>query len=194
MTIDDIKLKLKSTLTPKRFNHSLNVMECAVEMAARYGEDAGRAAIAGLLHDCARDIKGEQIFILCGKYNVEVDEISRLQPEILHGPLGARIAEEDYGIRDSCILNAIRYHTTGCENMGSLEKIIFLADFIEPSRNFAGIEDIRRMAYDNIDNALVMAMDKTIAYVISKRALIHPTTIKARNFIILSQKRGHKQQ
>jgi len=190
MTLEEMKQKLEGTLTPKRFNHSLGVMECAVELASRYGENVERAAVAGLLHDCARDIKGNEVFAKCEEYGVMVDHICRLQPELLHGPLGAMMIREEFGITDEDVVNAVRYHTTGRENMSLLEKIIFIADYIEPGRNFPGVDEIRKAAIEDMDSTMLMALDQTISYVLSKGGLLHPLTVNARNYLLFSRKRG----
>ena len=106
----------------------------------------------------------------------------------MHAPLGAEIASKEYGVDDVEILDSIRFHTTGRENMGILEKVIFLADYIEPGRNFPGVEEIREQAFEDIDSAMTMALDKSLKFVISKGALIHPLTVKARNYMIFSRK------
>jgi len=185
MTFEEMKLKLEGVLSHKRFVHSVNVMDTAVRLASVYGEDRERAAVAGLLHDCARDIKGEEVFRLCESFGIEVDEVARFQPELLHGPLGSRIAGAEYGITDKEILEAISCHTTGRSGMGMLDKIIFLADYIEPGRRFPGVEEVRETAANDIDRAMVMALDRTIKYVITKGGLLHPDTINARNSILV---------
>jgi len=188
--IDDIKFDLMNTLTPKRYKHSIGVMDTARDMARVFGADEEKAALAGLVHDCARDIRGEEVFQMCDKYNIYVDEICRIQPELLHGPLGSRIAEEKYGIRDKEILDAIYWHTTGHENMAILEKIILVADCVEPSRNYPGVDKIRYEAFRNIDRAVVLTLDSTLKYVIDNSRLVHMETLKARNYILLSEING----
>lgn len=185
MMLDDIKNRLESVLTPKRFIHSLNVMNCAAELASKYKEDSHRAAVAGLLHDCARDMKKQELLKLCEHYGVDVDNISCLQPVLLHGPLGSRFASEEYGISDESILSAISCHTTGRENMDMLAKIVFIADCIEPNRCFDGVLEIRKAAFEDIDSAMITALDRTIEYIIARGSLIHPDTISARNYIIM---------
>ncbi len=185
MTLDEMKRKLENSLTYKRYVHSINVMDTAAELAEKYHEDTDKAAIAGLLHDCARDIRGSRIFELCNKFNIEVDDIMLRQPELLHGMIGAHMAEFDYGVSDGSIRNAIRCHTIGSVDMGMLDKIIFIADYIEPGRNFSGIDKARELAFNDIDAALLLSFDKTIDYVISKGKLIHPGTIAARNSILM---------
>lgn len=184
MTREEMEQKLKSTLNPKRFTHSVNVMNTAVELAIRYGIDAEKAAVAGLLHDCARDVRGEEIFELCRRFDIKVNYISKFQPELLHGPIGRYLAKIEYQVDDPEILDAIHYHTTGCENMTIIEKIIFIADYIEPNRSFPGVYEVRKEAYSDINRALIFALNKTIKFVIMKGALIHPDSVNARNYLI----------
>jgi predicted HD superfamily hydrolase involved in NAD metabolism len=184
MTKEEMALKLKNSISPKRFSHSQNVMNTAVELAVRFGADKDRAAVAGLLHDCARDIRGEEALKLCSELGIEADEIERIQPELLHGPIGAKLAGIEYEIDDEAVLEAILNHTTGCENMSLLEKIIFLSDYIEPLRNFPGVEVIRTQALNDLDGAIITAIDSTISYVIQRKQLLHPRTVNARNYII----------
>lgn len=189
MKLEDIKFELEHFMTPGRYIHALNVMNCAADLAARYGVSREKAAVAGLLHDCAKDLPREEILRLCDEYGVEVDGVSLMQPELLHGPLGARIAREEYGIEDESVLKAISSHTTGEADMDMLAKITYLADYIEPDRKFPGVDDIRRAAFRDIDSAMVMALNRTIKHVIAKGALIHPATIEARNSMILCLKK-----
>jgi predicted HD superfamily hydrolase involved in NAD metabolism len=188
MTIDEIRNILVSKLSPKRFKHSVNVMYTAKKLAEVYGIDKDKAVTAGLLHDCARDIRGKEVFEQCSKFNLEVTAICKIQPELLHGPLGAEIARTEYCVSDDEILNAIRWHTTGHETMDLLSKVIYIADYIEPDRNFPGIDEARKLAYEDIDKAMIFSLDRTIKFVISKGALVHPDTIGARNSIIINLK------
>lgn len=188
MNIDEMKITLKNSINNKRYNHCINVMNTAVQLASQYGQDKEKAAIAGLLHDCARDIKGDEVFALCEKFNIEINYLTQYQPDLLHGPIGANIAREVYGVKDELVFSAISCHTTGRENMNMMDKIVFIADYIEPNRNFPCINDVRKIVYEDIDSALILALDRTIKYVMSKGALIHPDTIGARNSIIFSQK------
>ena len=185
ITLEDIRSKLKLNITPNRYKHSENVMEVAVKLAKKYGVNVNKAAIAGILHDCARSKSEKELYELCDKFGIELDEIKRRQPALLHGYVGEFIAKIDYGIEDKEILNAIRVHTTGKENMSIFEKIILIADYIEPERNFPGVEVIRELAYKDIDNSIVQAFDTTIKYIIKVGGLIHPDTIKARNYFLL---------
>lgn len=186
--VEEIKDRLETSLTPKRFIHSINVMNTAVKIALKHGEDDKKAATAGLLHDYARDIRGADILRLCEKYDIAVDNITRMQPELLHGPVGAYLVREEFGITDEVILNAISYHTTGRENMSTMEKIIFVSDYVEPDRVFPGVDDIRKIAFYDLEKALVMSFDSTIKFILKKGALIHPDSVKARNYILAGKR------
>lgn len=185
MTLDEIKNKLNNSLTPIRYAHSINVMECAVQLALKHGIDKDKAAVAGLLHDCAKDIDNQKKFSLCTQFNIELDEVMQAQPELIHGPLGSRFAELEYGVRDYEIFKAIYCHTTGCENMSTLDKIIYLADIIEPDRKYDGVGNIKEMAFIDIDATMILALDMSIRNVMAKGKLIHHNTINARNFLIV---------
>jgi predicted HD superfamily hydrolase involved in NAD metabolism len=140
MTLEEMQNKLRNVLSRDRFEHSKNVMNTAVELAIIYRVDKNKAAIAGLLHDCAKGYRGEDALAFCRKYNIKIDDIMKIQTGLLHGPIGSYLAEHEYGIKDPSILRAIFYHTTGCENMDILAKIIYIADYIEPKRNFIGVK------------------------------------------------------
>ena len=186
MELETIKRKLIKRLSKEKYIHSISVMDTAVDMARHYGVFDERFVIAGLLHDCAKDISTEEMFKLCVKYHVKVDIYQKSQPALLHGALGAEIAKHDFEIEDEEILRSIKYHTTGCENMGMFEKIIYMADYIEPGRCFLGVKKLRKLSYKNIDQAMVEGLNMSIKEVIKKKGLIHPDTIHARNSILVN--------
>ncbi len=162
--IDSINRRLHTTLTPKRFKHTQGVAEEAAKMAKRYGADEKKAYIAGLLHDCAKCIPTSEKLPLCKKYGVKLDDVLIKNPDLTHSFLGAKIAEKDYGIKDKDILNAIAYHTTGRADMSLLEKIIYIADYIEPNRKyFDGLDKARKLAYEDIDKTMVAILNNTIS-------------------------------
>jgi predicted HD superfamily hydrolase involved in NAD metabolism len=183
MTIDEIKVKLQKNLTQKRYIHSINVMNTAVRLAQKYGADLENAAYAGLLHDCARDIGGEKLFELCLKFGIHIDEISGRQPELLHAQLGSKLALTEYEIDNLQVLKAIEYHITGCPGMDMLACIVFTADYIEPGRDFKGVDIIREEAYKNIDKAMILGINSTIGYVLQKGGLLHPDTVNTLNWL-----------
>ena len=185
MELGLMEKKLKEMLTPHRFEHSLGVQDMAVRLAERYGGDRQKAALAGLVHDCAKDLTMEQMEERLQRYALKLDEVSLREPALIHGPLGACVAQDLFQIDDQEILGAICYHTTGRENMTLLEKIIYLADFIEPCRDYPGVERLRQIAWESLDRALLLSFDNTIAYVISLKSLLHPNTILARNYLLM---------
>ena len=187
MTVKEIKKILEYELSPKRFTHSVNVMNASIVLAEKHGANLKQAALAGLLHDCAREISNEKLLELSKKFDMNGDHVIFEQPELLHGPVGSKLAKSEYGIIDKSILYAVYYHTIGRENMSLLEKVVFVADYIEPGRKFSGVEEIRKAAEDDLDQAMILALDSTICHVMSMGRLIHPNAIFTRNFIIRSK-------
>lgn len=179
-----MKEKLEKALDSKRYKHCLGVCDEAVKLAKLYGADEKKAYIAGLLHDCAKGFDKEQQLQLCDKYGVKLDDITRACKPVVHAPLGAAIANMEYGVCDEEILEAIRCHTVGKENMSTLDKIIYVADMIEPMREFDGVEELRKAAYRDINLAVVMGMRNSIILNAQNNELIHPNTILAWNYIM----------
>jgi predicted HD superfamily hydrolase involved in NAD metabolism len=184
MTREEMKIKLKDSITKKRFIHSINVMELAAELALAHGIDQEKTAIAGLLHDCAKNIEADESLRLCEEFEIDVNDVEKLQPKLLHGKVGAVLATKEYGVDDEEILDAIRHHTLGRENMTTMDKIVFIADYVEPGRNFEGIEELRELAFTDLDKTMVISLDNIIKHIISKGVLIHPVAILARNDMI----------
>ncbi len=186
VNIDEIKTELKKILSAKRYVHSLGVAGEAKQLAERYGADTEKAYLAGLVHDCAKEYPPEKMEeILMTEYGVPVDPMSKIMPKILHGPLGACDAQRKFGIYDPEILDAVKYHTTGKGGMSLLTKIIYIADYIEPNRDFDGVAKLRRMAYEDIDKAIIYGIDETIKDLIKRGLVIHPDTMHARNDLII---------
>lgn len=180
--------KLKKVLPEKRYIHSAGVSAEAKKLAKRYGADADKAAVAGILHDCAKGYKIDEQFELCRKYKISLLESDIKCPAVIHAILGAELAKRIYGIDDDEILSAIKYHTVGKADMSLLEKIIYLADMIEPNRDYKGVKKLRKLAYKDIDEALKECMAITIRFNVKKRAVIHSGTIDAWNY--LNEKRN----
>lgn len=180
---EDINKKLHYMLSPKRFLHTQGVAEESVKLAKKYGADTKKAYLAGLLHDCAKDYPSDEKLKMCQKYGIELDEILTEQPDLTHAFLGAEVARDVFKITDEEILGAIRFHTTGRPNMTLLEKIVYLADFFEPSRKyFDGINEIKELAYTDPDLAVAFSLDHTIKYNKKKNRVIHPLSVQALEF------------
>ena len=193
MTLDEIDLdlvreKLASVLTEKRFIHSLNVADTVVKMAKHYGADEKRTYIAGLLHDCGKSYKGNAAREFAKETGYEPDEIEWLQPGLLHGVIGEYIARHEYGVTDTEVLAAIRWHITGRAGMSVIEKIIYVSDYIEPGRGFTGVEAMREEAFRNLDRCIVLCANSTIRYVVENGYLLHPKTVETSNHSLLALK------
>ena len=163
---EEIMPYIESHLKPSRLEHTKNVAQLARKMAAKQGVDVNKAEIAALLHDMA-------------KY----EDRPGVNMNIAHGKIGAEMARDIFGIEDEDILNAIAYHTTGRAGMSDLEKIIFLADAIEPGRNYPSVDEIRRVAEEDIDKACILSLDRTITYVRNRGAELHPDSINAKKYL-----------
>ena len=179
---------LQLNLSEGRLQHSLGVSETAVALATKYGENIENARIAGLVHDCGKNMKDDQLIKVASEHEVQDDEIYIQNPSILHGLVGSIIAREVMDIQDEDILAAIRYHTTGRKNMSILEKIIYIADYIEPLRVFKGVEELRPLSYIDLDAAVIQSLENTIIYVISRSELLHIDTVEARNYLLCEEK------
>ncbi|MCI9188626.1 MAG: HD domain-containing protein [Lachnospiraceae bacterium] len=161
----------------RRFEHTLGVEYTAAALAMRYGSNMENARTAGLLHDCAKCLSDEKRLSICKKNHIKVTEVERKNPFLLHAKVGAYLAREKYGIKDPDILNAIQNHTTGRKNMSLLEKIIFVADYIEPGRKHApNLAEVRKLAFMDIDRALLMILRDTLQYLKASGGDIDPMT------------------
>ena len=183
MELEYIKKELKKRLTEKRYTHSLGAMKAARELAKIYGENEEDAAFAGLIHDIAKEISKEQIQEYLKTHNLQADEIEQRQIGLLHAKLGASIAKEEWGANEK-IQNAIAYHTTGNVKMDTFAKIIYLADKIEENRNYEEVEELRELAKEDLNKAILFTLDFTIKKSINKASLIHPDTVELRNKLL----------
>lgn len=171
--------KLKKYLDQDRYEHTLGVMYTAASLAMRYGSDIEEAMIAGLLHDCAKCIPSQKKIKLCAKYHLSVSEVEYKNPSLLHAKLGALLAAKKYRIENRNILDAIACHTTGKPNMTLLDKIIYIADFIEPGRCEApNLSKVRALAFQNIDECLFRILEDSLAYFHTRELNIDPMTEK----------------
>ena len=183
MKIEKIEEKIKNVQSEKRFAHTKGVQYTAMCLAMKYDEDIEKAGLAGLLHDCAKHLRDGKMLSLCEDNNVPVTEVERDNPFLLHGKVGALIARKKFKLTDEDLLNAITYHTTGRPGMSMLEKIIFVADYIEPGRNSAtNLKQIRKLAFEDIDLAIVKITSDTLNYLNHKKAAIDPMTRETYDF------------
>lgn len=163
--LQKITKKLKKYLDEDRLWHTLGVMHTAAAMAMVYHEDMEKAQLAGLLHDCAKCIPSKKKIKLCNENHIPVSSFEKEHTFLLHGKVGAWIAEEKYGVKDREILEAITWHTTGKPEMSVLEKIIYIADYIEPARDKAPrLKEIRALAFQNLDRCMYEILKDSLEY------------------------------
>lgn len=181
--LEKMQKKLKKYIDDARYTHTLGVMYTAAALAMCHGEDIERAQVAGLLHDCAKCIPNEKKLKLCRQHDIPVSEVEKSAPYLLHARLGAYIAGAKYDVKDPEILDAITYHTTGKPDMTLLEKIIFIADYIEPMRSKAeNLPKIRRLAFQDLDLAVYTTLRDTLFYLKSEKACLDNQTVVAYNY------------
>ena len=169
-----IESRVKARLKPERYKHSTNVAAKAVELAKRYGVDTKKAYLAGIVHDCAKNMSLEQMRMKCVDYDIELDEFEQKNPGLMHAKVGERVAQIELGIRDKEVLAAVKWHTLGHPGMGDLEKIIFVADMIEDGRSFTGVDELRRTAFENLDDGVEACIKATINFNTTHNREIHP--------------------
>lgn len=185
MMIDDILIysdEIKQRIGEKRFLHTLRVKDTCVKLAKYYSVDINKAAVAGFLHDCAKIRDINLLKQEAKKFGLKMNLEFERAPQIIHSYLGAIFAEKFYNIKDEDILNAIKFHTTGRENMSDLEKITFLADSIEPMRNFDGVVELRKLSKKDLNQAMYFSLNNTLKMLIEKNSYIVIETVLARNF------------
>lgn len=187
-TEDKIHDYLKKNINEARYIHTLGVVETAIKLAKMNNVDEEKAKIAALIHDMAKCMPKDKQFEILKNNGVKMDKYLLNSPQILHGAVGAILAKEIMGIEDIDILNAVKYHTTGKENMTTLEKIIYIADYVEPNRKYEGVDKIREVVFKNLDNGVFMGIENTMLHLLKERQLIHIDTINARNYLLLEIK------
>ena len=183
MTIEKMRILLQQSLKPKRYEHSVRVYMTALKMAEHYHANVNKVAIASLIHDCGRQIPKEDSVAKAKELGIPVDPVEETQPILLHAKLGVYYAIHKYGVSpdDREVLDAIRYHSTGTVDMTQTAKIVFLADLIEPGRDFEGVEALREVSFQDLDRGMLLSYDNTIRYLLEDGLLIHPDAIAGYN-------------
>ena len=194
MTKEEMIRRVQNSMNEARFKHTMGTVKAAVELAEKLGENTEKTYTAALLHDCAKNMPFEEQLEYGKRYGYIPDEITKKSLPILHAPIGALVAEHEYGIQDADVLNAIRYHTTGRENMTVLDEIVFTADLTEENRSYEFVDELRDKVNENFHEGLILAFDRVIGFVLAKGTLLHPTTVFARNWVIEQYKVEEKKQ
>lgn len=181
--ITKLRKAMEKTLDEKRYEHTLGVAYTAAALAMRYGADISSAETAGILHDCAKCLTNEKRLSICEKHHIGINEIERKNPFLLHAKVGSYMAMQKYNIHDTDTVNAILNHTTGRSDMSLLEKIIYVADYIEPSRKQApNLSEIRVLAFVDLDEALLRILGDTLVYLHTIDGDIDPMTQQTYDF------------
>ncbi len=180
---EKMRKDILSRLSGYRLEHTLGCEQAAIELGQRFGADTEKCSFAAVLHDITKRLSREEQLYLCDKYGIIPCDVEKMEWKMLHGKTAAAIAEKEYHV-PADIAHAIAYHTTGCAEMTMLDKILYLADFIEPTRDFKGVEPARALAKKDLDQALLYCFDFSLSDLIERGKLIHKDTFQARNWLI----------
>jgi predicted HD superfamily hydrolase involved in NAD metabolism len=178
---------VKKQLTEHRYQHTIGVMETAIALAEQYGADVKKAELAAIFHDYAKFRPKEEMKRIILEQNMPKD-LLLYNTELWHAPVGAYLVEKEVGINDVEILDAIRYHTSGRPDMTLLEKVVYVADYIEPGRIFPGVDEVRELAKQDLNKALIKALQNTIQFLMNKNQAIYPDTFYTYNSLIMELK------
>ena len=182
-SIEDIQDKLRKKFKGNRYMHTLGVQYTSVCLAMKYEKKKKKAELAGLLHDCAKQLHEKKMIELCENHHEIISDMEYSQPFLLHGKAGACLAQDKFDIHDEDILNAIRFHTTGRPAMTLLEKIVFVADYIEPGRKKAAhLDELRRLSFENIDKTVLLILEQTLDFLKSTNKMIDQNTVLTRDY------------
>ncbi|OAB30027.1 phosphohydrolase [Paenibacillus macquariensis subsp. defensor] len=180
---DELIKVVSSQMPEQRWQHTQGVMDTAVKLAEQYGADPVKADLAAILHDVAKYWPIETLRAVLSDNQLS-DDLLLYNKQLWHAEVGAFVASHEYGIEDIEILDAIRYHTAGRVGMTRLDKVVCLADYIEPGRDYPGVNNIRELANHSLEGGLVAGLDSTISLLVSRRQIIYPLTVLARNDLI----------
>lgn len=178
-----LRKKMEKIQDAKRFEHTLGVEFTSAALAMRYGASVKNAQIAGLLHDCAKCLSDEKRLAICKKKGIPISALEEENPFLLHAKVGAYLAKKEYGVENQDILNAICNHTTGRPDMSLLEKIVFVADYIEPGRkHVSNLEEVRKLAFEDLEQALIKILSDILEYLNSGNGDVDPMTRKTLDY------------
>lgn len=176
--LDALRTRAEAYLAPERVAHVRGCEQEAISLARRWGAEEADAAAAGILHDITKKLRYKEQIALCRELNIKTDSEELRQPKLLHALTGAFFAEKEFGISPE-VRDAIRWHTTAKADMTLLEKIIYLADYIEPTRNFEGVERLRKLAYEDIDGAMALGLKMSLEDIESRGEIPYHVTRSA---------------
>ncbi len=177
----DLDKLMQDKLTSFRYEHVKGVADISEELAKRHGLNPKAAYLAGIYHDALREESKKSLLALAARYQMNVEDMEREYPVLLHGPVAARALEEEFGVKDESVLEAIACHTTGKAGMDDLAKIVYLADMIEPTREYPGVERLRKLAYNDLEQAFYVSVKHNILHVIDRKKKLHKHTVACWN-------------
>lgn len=186
--INELEQYLRENLLEKRFNHVLRVRDMAKLLAKHYGIDEDKAELAALGHDIAKNMKLDELKRIISENNILLTNDEENTPELWHSMVAPIICKSIFKIEDEDVLGAMRWHTTGKSNMTDLEKLIYIADMIEPGRNFPGVEEIRKYAFEDLNKGVLHGLTHSIKYLLDNNLLVNVNSIEARNYLIIENK------
>lgn len=192
MDFTERKELLKKSLPTKRYEHSVAVYKTAVKIAEIHGVDVEKAKLAGLLHDCGREIPTKEFITKIKELGIKADVVELNQPILIHDKLGVYYAEHKYEVHDKEILEAILYHTTGAPHMTRLAMVIYLADILEPARDYPGVDVLRDMVKKDLEKTLFQAYIQTMGFLLEGHQLVHPNCLEAYNEMAIRYKNPEK--
>jgi len=187
-SMEKYKKIIEKRLSKKRYEHSLGVAETAKKLAVFNNVNSDDAYIAGLLHDYAKELSSQELLQIAKNNQLIVDEVEIIVPQLLHGPVGAYLLEQEMGVKNKDILQAVRFHTTGCYDMGTLSQILYIADIIEPNRKFPEVDYLRQITYEDLSLGVLEGLNFSLKYVLEKNKLIHCLSVQARNWLLITIK------
>jgi predicted HD superfamily hydrolase involved in NAD metabolism len=183
-SVEEIKITLQGRLTKEHYEHSLRTAELAEEMAEAYGVDSSKAYLAGILHDYTKSLTRDEMLKEAKACGINIGHVESINPYLLHAELAAILVEKDLFVSDREILDAIRKHTFGAVKMSALDKIIYVADMIEPGRPYESLNHLREIAFSGLDAVFRQAYFVTVEYLVKARKLLHPQTLEVWNELI----------
>jgi predicted HD superfamily hydrolase involved in NAD metabolism len=184
---------LKTHLDGELYRHSLGVADTAADLARRYGADRRKAYLAGLVHDFGKGYSPAWLRRKAARLGLRLDRVTAAETRLLHAPVGAALLPGKLGIKDPAVIRAVAFHTTGRRGMTLLEKIVYLADLIEPERSFPGVDGLRQLALVSLEGAVLAAVERTIGSILERGLLLHPRSVELRNSLLAgSRKNGGK--
>lgn len=176
----ELKIWLREKVSGSRYRHSLGVLDAACELAEHYGADPAPLMIAALVHDCARELPFDEMLAQALAWSLPVRDVDRIAPVLLHGKLGLELARREKSVDDPAVSSAVLYHTAGHPEMSLSDKLFFIADHIEPGRDYAHLQQLRAAAFDDIDRAMVLAIDINRNHLSAKGAVVDPLSLELR--------------